>query len=79
MTLADLQKGQWTQVLNVTDAYEQDPIAHRLRELGFVAGESVSVIAKGILGGNPLVVKIGDTRFALRKKEAQRVLVEQVK
>ena len=54
---------------------ERDPIAERLEALGFVPGEPVSVVATGPLGGEPLVVLIGSTRFALRHSEAHRVLL----
>lgn len=50
-----------------------DGIARRLRELGFVAGERVEVVATGPFGGEPLLVQIGFTRFALRRSEAARV------
>ena len=45
----------------------------RLRELGFVAGEGVEVVAAGPLGAEPLLVQVGFTRFALRRAEAARV------
>jgi len=51
----------------------QDNIARRLRELGFVNGEEVEVVAKGPLGAEPLLVQVGFTRFALRRSEAARV------
>ncbi|WP_269620116.1 FeoA family protein [Zhongshania sp. BJYM1] len=76
MNLSELVKGGRATVLNVSDACELDPIARRIRELGFVAGATVEVVAKGFWGGNPLVVRVGNTRFALRKKEAQRILIE---
>jgi len=60
-------------VQSVTDAHPADPIAQRLRDLGFVAGEPVRLVAKGPLGGDPLLIQIGSTRFALRKTEAARV------
>lgn len=53
-----------------------DPIARRLRELGFVPGEPVRIVAKGPVGADPLLIQIGFTRFALRRAEAARVLVE---
>jgi ferrous iron transport protein A len=53
-----------------------DPIALRLTELGFVQGEPVRVVARGPVGGDPLLVQIGYTRFALRRAEAARVVVE---
>ena len=60
-------------VREVEDAHGADPIARRLRELGFVSGEPVRVVASGPLGGDPLLVQIGFTRFALRRSEAARV------
>ncbi|UNK43816.1 ferrous iron transport protein A [Luteimonas sp. S4-F44] len=52
-----------------------DPIARRLGELGFVPGESVEVVALAPFGGDPLLVRVGFTRFALRRSEAARVQV----
>jgi ferrous iron transport protein A len=57
----------------VQDSGENDAIARRLRELGFVAGEAVSVVAAGPFGAEPLLVQVGFTRFALRRSEAARV------
>ncbi len=55
-----------------------DMIAHRLKELGFVPGESVRLITTAPFGGDPLLVQVGFTRFALRRSEAARVLVEEI-
>lgn len=60
-------------VESVEDQGPQDNIARRLRELGFVQGEAVEVVAKGPLGAEPLLVQVGFTRFALRRAEAARV------
>lgn len=73
MHLCDLPQGVAATVCNVEDAHPADVIARRLRELGFVHGEPVRVVARGPLGGDPLLVQIGYTRFALRKSEASRV------
>ena len=59
----------------VEDANLNDTISRRLRELGFVRGEQVRVVAHGPIGGDPLLVQIGFTRFALRRAEAARVQV----
>jgi len=64
-------------IQDVEDAHPADPIAQRLRELGFVSGEPVRIVARGPLGGDPLLVQIGSTRFALRRSEAARVTVSQ--
>ncbi|MDR6641315.1 ferrous iron transport protein A [Luteibacter sp. 1214] len=62
-------------VQSVTDAHPADPIAQRLRDLGFVSGEPVRLVARGPLGGDPLLIQIGSTRFALRRTEAERVMI----
>lgn len=63
----------------VEDRQPNDAIARRLRELGFVAGEEVSVLAAGPMGREPLLVQVGYTRFALRRSEAARVRVTEVR
>ncbi|MDP1978162.1 FeoA family protein [Undibacterium sp.] len=45
-------------------------ITRRLKELGFVKGESVKILHKGYFGGEPLAVRIGQSTFALRNFEA---------
>src|SRR5258706_16118575 len=54
---------------------EGGDIGLRLVELGFVEGESLRVIATGFPGGEPIAVRIGNTTFALRRFEADHVLV----
>lgn len=75
MRLSDLPKGAPAVVDRVDDAHADDLIAQRLRDLGFVEGEPVRVIARGPLGADPLLIQIGSTRFALRRTEAARVTV----
>lgn len=65
-------------VERVEARFENDPIARRLRELGFVAGEDVQVTAAGPFGAEPLLVQVGYTRFALRREEAARVVLAAV-
>jgi ferrous iron transport protein A len=54
---------------------EGGDIGLRLLELGFVEGETLRVIAHGFAGGEPIAVRIGSTTFALRRFEADHVLV----
>jgi ferrous iron transport protein A len=75
MRLSDLQKGDTAVVEQVHDVQAADPIARRLRDLGFVPGERLRVVAHGPMGADPLLVQIGTTRFALRRAEASRVSV----
>ena len=55
------------------DLHANDAIARRLRELGFVNGEEVRMVGRGPVGGEPLLIQMGFTRFALRRSEAARV------
>ena len=75
MRLSDLPKGSPAVVDRVDDAHADDVIAQRLRDLGFVAGEPVRLVARGPMGADPLLIQIGSTRFALRRSEASRVKV----
>lgn len=77
MLLSDLSKGATAYVERVEDAHERDPIAQRLRDLGFVPGEPVRVVARAPWSADPLLVQIGSTRFALRRAEARRVSVRE--
>jgi ferrous iron transport protein A len=76
--LSDLPRRVAAIVSHVEDLAPNDAIARRLRELGFVAGEAVEVMAAGPVGAEPLLVQVGFTRFALRRSEAARVRVQQV-
>ncbi|SFN13700.1 ferrous iron transport protein A [Formivibrio citricus] len=49
--------------------------ARWLEEIGFIPGEQVTLMAKGIPGGDPLVVRIGQSTFALRSAEAACIRV----
>jgi ferrous iron transport protein A len=46
-----------------------------LEEIGFIPGEKVMLMAKGAFGADPLVVRVGQSTFALRRAEAACVHV----
>jgi ferrous iron transport protein A len=75
VSLRELRIGQSARVARVAETQAGDGIARRLRELGFVPGEEVRVVAHGPLGAEPILVQVGFTRFALRRAEAGRVRV----
>ena len=75
MRLTELPRRTAATVESVEDRAPNDGIARRLRELGFVSGEAVEVMAAGPVGAEPLLVQIGFTRFALRRAEADRVRI----
>ena len=75
MALAKLPRGARASVADVRPASATAAsLPARLRELGFLDGESVQVIASGP-GGGPIAVRVGGTTFALRPAEAECVLV----
>jgi ferrous iron transport protein A len=78
LSLADMALGMPAHVVGVRQAAatgEARALALRLLELGFVAGEPVRVIAQGHPGREPIAVRVGGTTFALRRFEAEQVLV----
>ncbi|AZG16120.1 MULTISPECIES: FeoA family protein [Cupriavidus] len=76
MRLPELPRRTVAIVKSVDDATPNDPVARRLRDLGFVPGETVQIVTFGPFGKDPLVAQVGFTRFALRRSEAERIAVE---
>jgi ferrous iron transport protein A len=80
-SLAAMKKGARGTVAEVTDDAQSlgdethSTISRRLLELGFVPGEVLEVVAAVWPGGDPIAVRLGNTTFALRRREAQSVLV----
>lgn len=48
----------------------------RLRELGFDEGVEVEVRHRGVIGGDPIAVRVGTNVVAMRKAFARLVEVE---
>jgi ferrous iron transport protein A len=82
VSLATLRKGARGVVIAVRDDAQslgdeaQSTVSRRLLELGFVPGERFEVIGEIWPGGDPIAVRLGNTAFALRRREAIAVLVE---
>jgi len=53
-----------------------DQVSLRLKELGFLPGAKLKVIGFGLFGGDPLAVQVNGTKFALRRAEAAKIVVE---
>lgn len=75
MRLTELPRGAAAVVDEVENLRAGDAIAKRLRDIGFVKGEPVRIVAHGPFGAEPVLVQVGYTRFALRRSEAERVRV----
>jgi ferrous iron transport protein A len=50
----------------------------RLIELGFVEGAPVEILHQGLIGGDPIAVRVNETTIALRRRDAAGILVEPV-
>ena len=80
MRLSDLKVKQSAVIQQVhretNDTSSPDLVASRLETLGFIPGTKVQVITKGVFGGDPILIQVGFTRFALRKVEAEKIEIE---
>ena len=80
--LADVRRGDRGEVMAVSSEMmvgvpdaERDELERRLLEIGFVEGARVEVLHEGFIGRDPIAVRLDDMRVALRRREAQGVLV----
>jgi ferrous iron transport protein A len=75
--LTDLGIGTCARVVSVSAADAATPIdiGRRLAELGFLPGEAVRIVARGLMARAPLAVRIGTGTFALRLFEAACIRV----
>ena len=77
MKLTDLKTGATARVVSVMPADGAAPqeMERRLAELGFLPGEAVRVVARGLLAREPIAVRVGTGTFALRLFEAACIRV----
>ena len=75
--LASLAPGASARVVSVAGADSNAPaeVGRRLAELGFLPGEAVRIVARGLLARAPIAVRIGTGTFALRLFEAACIRV----
>jgi len=77
VSLAALPPGARGRVVGVgSSSRALSALERRLLEFGFVSGERVEILAEARPGRDPFVVRIGHTTLALRRREAESVLVE---
>ncbi len=74
-TLDQLRPGQQANIVRISGA---DGIASRVREMGFVPGETVQFVRSAPLG-DPLKCSVHGSRIAVRCGEARRVYVEPIR
>jgi len=73
-TLDQLLPGQFGQIVRI-DGF--DSIASRLREMGFIPGQSVQFVRTAPLG-DPMKCSVQGSRIAVRSGEARRVYIEPI-
>ena len=73
--LAQARKGDRGTVVRVGGILHSDELERRLLEIGFVEGARISVLHEGPFGRDPIAVKVDDIRVALRRREANDVLL----
>lgn len=76
MNLDQVPNGQVLRVKRVQSTPQSVELAIQLEDVGFIPGEQVVVLRKNILGGDPMMIRIGTSTFALRKNEASLIEVE---
>jgi len=74
--LHQAEQGRTYTVRQVASDPQVPERARQLEEIGFLPGEQVKVMTRGFPGGDPLVVRIGQSTFALRGAEAACVQIE---
>ncbi len=81
VSLGSLRKGARGVVTHVLDDAQSlgdethSTVSRRLLELGFIPGEAIEVVEEIWPGGDPIAVRLGNTTFALRRREAGAVMV----
>jgi ferrous iron transport protein A len=78
-TLDSLKAGQSATVIHLAPGNpvhgDGADVSRRLMELGFVPGERIRMLKRGLPGG-PVAVKVGQSTFALRRFEAALISIQ---
>jgi ferrous iron transport protein A len=76
MNLDQVELGSPYRVCVVNAPKGAPQIKGQLEDIGFLPGEQVTLLRKGLLGKGPYMVRIGASTFALRESEARMISVE---
>jgi ferrous iron transport protein A len=75
-TLGSLRPGQTCRVIGLADHELTPDLAERLLRMGFAEDAAIEVRHEGLIGRDPIAVKVDGVILALRRREADTVLVE---
>ena len=76
MNLDQVKLGSLYRVSKVNAPKGAPQVKGQLEDIGFLPGEPVTVLRKGLLGNGPYMVRVGTSTFALRKSEASMISVD---
>jgi ferrous iron transport protein A len=63
------------ELANVASGRSVEDLESRLIELGFVEGAAVEVLHEGLIGRDPIAVRVDGITVALRRREAMAIIV----
>ena len=78
MNLDQVSLGSLYRVSTVNAPKGAPQIKGQLEDIGFLPGEQVTLLRKGLLKKGPYLVRVGSSTFALRHAEARMIEVELV-
>ena len=78
MNLDQVSLGSLYRVSVVNAPQGAPQIKGQLEDIGFLPGEQVTLLRKGLLKKGPYLVRVGASTFALRHSEARMIEVELV-
>ena len=58
----------------IPDEFNKE-LERRLLEIGFVEGARIEILHEGLIGGDPIAIRVDDMSVALRRHEANAILV----
>jgi len=78
MNLDQVELESLYRVSEVNAPKDAPQIKGQLEDIGFLPGEQVTLLRRGLLGKGPYMVRVGASTFALRQSEAHMIEVELV-
>jgi len=76
MNLDQVELGSLYRVSEVNAPKGAPQIKGQLEDIGFLPGEQVTVLRRGLLGYGLSMVRVGSSTFSLRQSEARMITVE---
>ncbi|MBU6155246.1 MAG: ferrous iron transport protein A [Bdellovibrionales bacterium] len=73
--LGTLTPGARAEIVGFGVSAEQMDFLIRLHEVGFIVGEHVEILGSAPMGRDPISIRIKDAVYALRREDADLVLV----